>query len=171
MRSNTTIVMPKRIIWCPVTKNQKLSPTIKRWISIIKRNSNLKIRNSQLSKRQLFIIGENSRLILMFRLRMEVIILKCIRTRLNSIRKKMKNRNWMKGKRDGRITIIRNLRTQIEIRIRKLERIKELRAIISMGRKRMLMICLMKQKRMIRSIFNIFKVRISNIQTKERKMS
>ena len=130
MRSNTTIVMLKRIISCQATKNLKLHPTIRRWILIIRRNSNLKIRNSQLSKRRLFIIGENSRLILMFRLRMEVIILKCTRTRLNSIKKKMKNRNWMKGKRDGRITIIRNLRTQIEIRIRKLERIKELRAII-----------------------------------------
>jgi len=81
----------------------------------------------------------------------------------------------MKGKLDGRIiTIIKNLRTrsEIKIKIRKQERIRERRAIISMeGRKQMLMICSMKRKRMIRLIFNIFKVRISNIRTKERKMS
>ena len=148
--------MPKRIISCQATKNLKLNPLIKRWISIIKRNSNSKTRNSPLSKKQLFIIEENSRPILMLPLRMAEIILKCTRIKLNNIRKKVKNKNRMRGKRDGRIiiTIIRSRRTRNEIRIRissKRECIKELRAIISMVvRKQMLMICSTKQKRMIR---------------------
>ena len=142
--------MPKRTILCQATKNLKLNPLIKRWISTIKRNSNSKIRNSQSSKRQLFIIEENRVPILMLPLRMGEIILKCTRIKLNNTRKKVKNKNRMRGKRDGRITIIRSRRTRIEIRISKRVCIKELRAIILMVRKQMLTICSMKQKKTIR---------------------
>ena len=106
----------------------------------------------------------------MFQRRMEAIILKCTKTRLSNTKRKMRNRNKMKEKQDGRITTMKNLRSRIEIRIQ-MEHIKELRATTSTARRQMLMICLMKRKRMIRSIFNTFKVRTSNTPIKERKMS
>ena len=106
----------------------------------------------------------------MFQRRMVAITSKCTKTRLSNTKRKMRNRNKMREKQDGRITTMKNRRSQIEIRIQT-EHIKELKATISMARKQTLMICSMKRKRMIRSIFNTFKVRTSNTPIKERKMS
>ena len=161
---------PKRTILCQVTKNHRFHKNKQRSISIIKPNSNSKIRNSPLSKKQRFITEENNRLILIFQRRMEAIILKCTKIRSSNTKRKMRNRNKMKGKQDGRITTMKNLRSRIEIRIQT-EHIKELRATTSMERRQTLMTCSMKRKRMIRSIFNTSKVRTSNTPIKERKMS
>ena len=162
--------MLKRIILCQVTKKHRFHKNKQRSISIIKPNSNSKIRNSLLNKKQLFTTEENNRLIQMFQQRMVAITSKCTKTRLSNTKRKMRNRNKMREKQDGRITTMKNLRFRIEIRI-KMEHIKELRVTTSMARKLMPMICSMKRKRMIRSIFNISKVRTSNTPIKERKMS
>lgn len=162
--------MPKRTISCQVTKKHRFHKNKQRSISIIKPNSNSKIRNSLLNKKQLFTTEENNRPIQMFQRRMVAITSKCTKTRLSNTKRKMRNRNKMREKQDGRITTMKNRRSQIEIRIQT-EHIKELKATISMARKQTLMICSMKRKRMIRSIFNTSKVRTSNTPIKERKMS
>ena len=155
-------------------KSNKLKWSKPRLISTIKPNSNSKRRNNQRSRKQLFIIGENSLPIPTCRRRTEAIISRCTKTRSSNTRsrrgRKKRRRNKVRREiRDGRLTTTKSQRSQIEMET--MERTKELRATISMIRRKTLMICSMNQKRMRRSIFNTSKVKISNTPTKERKMN
>lgn len=140
-------------------------------ISIIKLNSNLKTRNNQLSKKQLSIIEENNLPIPTFQPRTEETTLKCTKIKLNNTRKKQTKETSKKrptrGILDGR-TITTTLRktptgTTIQTDTRELK--------VTTTKKRTIMVLWMKRNKKKRLIYNIFKVRILNIRTKERRMS